>query len=120
MIQVRSEIPVVVATNTLQRGGHRKLLALPKLSHDSLGAMRLNCNVVYQDGCSKPHARICGAVRRQASWCTGGHSVWAVRLPDNVLWRQHVELLNKLRICASNLRMRPWPLHNQKVTVSCA
>jgi len=113
MIQVSSEIPVVVATNTFQRGGHRKLLTLPKLSHDSLGAILLNRDVVYQDGCSKSQARIHGAVRRQACWCTGSHSLRAVRFPDNVLGRQHVELRNKLRICASNLRMCPGPLHSE-------
>ena len=62
---------------------------------------------------TKPQARIRGAVRRQACWCTGSHSLWAVRLPDNVLGRQHVELRNKLRICASNLRMRPGPLQSE-------
>ena len=96
---------MVVAIDTLQRGGHQKLLALPELSHDSPGAMWLNRDVVNQDSCSKPQARIHGPVRRQACWCTGGHSLWAVRLPDNVLGRQHVELRNKLRICASNPRI---------------
>ena len=91
----------------LQRGGHWKLLALPKLSPDSPGVICLNRDVINQDGGSKPQARINGAVRRQACWCTGSHSLWAVRLPDNVLGHQHVELRNKLRICASNLRMRP-------------
>ena len=69
---------MVFATDTLQRGEHRKLLALPKLSPDSSGAICLNRDVVYQDGCSKPQARIRGAVRRQACWCTGSHNLWAV------------------------------------------
>src|SRR6185503_3189462 len=101
---------VVLATDTLQRGGHRKLLALPKLSPDSPGAICLNRDVINQDGGSKPQACIRGSVRRQACWCMGSHSLWAVRFPDNVLGRQHVELRNKLRICASNLRMHPGPV----------
>ena len=48
------------------------------LSPDSLGAICLNRDVINQDGCSKPQARIRGAVRRQACWCTGSHNLWAV------------------------------------------
>ena len=45
---------MVLATDTLERGGHQKLLALPKLSPDSPGAICLNRDVINQDGGSKP------------------------------------------------------------------
>src|SRR6185312_10187416 len=94
---------MVLATDTLQRGGHRKLLALPKLSPDSPGTICLNRDVINQDGGSNPQARIRGAVRRQACWCTGSHSLWAVRLPDNVRKdrrQQHREVHSENTSCS--------------------